>query len=427
LAWIKVLKNIFSSLRSRNYRIFFTGQSISLIGTWMQTIALSWLVYRLTGSVFLLGLIGFTSQIPTFFLSPFAGVLTDRYNKLSIVKWAQVLFMLQALTMALLVLFNVIEVWHIIVLSIVFGFITAFDAPARQSMVPDLIDDPGDLGNAIALNSAMFNGARIVGPAIAGILIAVVGEGICFLMNALSFAAVIFALMQIKIPIKQVTTQQDNFRESFKQGFVYTFQSMPIRSLIIILTILSAVGLSYIILLPAYAKEMLSGGADTLGYLMSGMGVGAVIGAIYMAARKSVLGLGKIIAASIGVLGLSVILASFSGMIYFSLIVFFFCGFSMVLSLSSINTMLQTIAREDMRGRVMSFYAMALMGTAPLGNLLAGSIASGIGIPLTLLISGIVTVLSAIWFGINLKSFRKYVHPIYIDKGILPGLPNDLL
>lgn len=427
MAWIRVLKNIFSSLRSRNYRIFFTGQSVSLIGTWMQTIALSWLVYRLTGSVFLLGLIGFTSQIPTFFLSPFAGVLTDRYNKLNIVKWAQVLFMLQALTMALLVLFNVIEVWHIIALSIVFGFITAFDAPARQSMVPDLIDDPGDLGNAIALNSAMFNGARIVGPAIAGVLIAIVGEGICFLMNALSFAAVIFALMQIKIPQKQVTTQPDNFRESFKQGFLYTFRSMPIRSLIIILTILSAVGLSYIILLPAYAKEILSGGSDTLGYLMSGMGVGAVIGAIYMAARKSVLGLGKIIAASIGLLGLSVILASFSGKIYFSLIVFFAGGFSMVLSLSSINTMLQTIAKEDMRGRVMSFYAMALMGTAPLGNLLSGSIASGIGISLTLLISGIVTVLSAIWFGINLKSFRKYVHPIYIDKGILPGLPNDLI
>jgi len=339
----------------------------------------------------------------------------------------QVFFMLQALVMALLVLFNLIEVWHIIVLSIVFGFITAFDAPARQSMVPDLIDDPNDLGNAIALNSATFNGARLVGPAIAGIIIAIVGEGICFLLNALSFAAVIIALMQIKIQAKQVTINPVNFKESFTQGFHYTFQSMPIRTLIIILTILSAVGLSYIVLLPAYAKEILHGGPDTLGYLMSAMGAGAVIGAIYMAARKSVLGLGKIISASIGVLGLSIVLASFSEKVYFSLIVFFFGGFSMVLSLSSINTMLQTLANGDMRGRVMSFYAMALMGTSPLGNLLSGTIASGIGIPLTLLIAGIITVLSGIWFGLNLKSFRKYVHPIYINKGILPGIPNDII
>ena len=420
------IKGIFSSLHSRNYRLYFTGQSVSLIGTWMQNIALSWLVYRLTGSVFLLGLIGFTSQIPTFVLAPFTGVLTDRYNRLTIMILTQVFFMLQALTIALLVLFNLVEVWHIIALSLVFGIITAFDAPARQSLVVDLIDKPEDLGNAIALNSAIFNGGRLIGPAIAGITIAMVGEGICFLINAISFVAVITALLHIKIPVKQAILHRVKFKKSFSEGFHYTFQSVPIRTLIILLADLSLVGLSFVVLLPAYAKEVLHGNSDTLGYLMSAMGAGALIGAFYMASRKSVLGLGKIIPRSVGLLGLSIVLASFSGKLPFSLIVLFFGGLSMILSLSSINTMLQTIADEDKRGRVMSFYAMALMGTSPIGNLLAGSIASGIGIPQTLLIGGTITIASGIWFRLNLQSLRKFIRPIYVTKGILPSLTDDI-
>ncbi len=422
----KVIKKIFSSLRSRNYRLYFTGQGISLIGTWMQNIALSWLVYRLTGSVFLLGLIGFTNQIPTFVLAPFTGVLTDRYNRLSILKLTQVFFMLQALIMALLVLFNQIEVWHIIVLSLVSGIISAFDAPSRQSLVVDLIDDPEDLSNAIALNSAIFNSARLIGPAIAGIIIAVVGEGICFLLNAISFIAVIAALLQIKIPGKQATIQSANFKESFTEGLHYTFRSMPIRTLIIMLAVLSLLGFPFIILLPAYAKEILHGNSDTLGFLMSAMGAGALTGALYMAARKSVLGLSKIISLNAGLLGLAIVLASFSEKLHFSLIVFFFGGLSMILFLSALNTMLQSITDEDKRGRVMSFYAMALMGTTPIGNLLAGAIASGIGIPYTLLICGIITLISGIWFETNRQSLRRFIRPIYINKGILPGLPNDL-
>jgi len=420
------IKGIFSSLQSRNYRLYFTGQGISMIGTWMQNIALSWLVYRLTGSVFLLGLIGFTSQIPTFVLAPFTGVLTDRYNRLHIMIMTQVFFMLQALVIAILVLFNLIDVWHIIALSLVFGIITAFDAPARQSLVIDLIDKPEDLGNAIALNSAIFNGGRLIGPAIAGIAIAVVGEGICFLINALSFVAVLTALLQIKIPVRQATLHHDKFKKSFTEGFHYTFQSVPIRTLITLLATLSLAGLSFIVLLPAYAKEILHGSSDTLGYLMSALGAGALIGAFYMASRKSVLGLGKIITRSVGLLGLSIVLASFSGKLYYSLILFFFGGLSMILALSSINTMLQTIADEDKRGRVMSFYAMALMGTSPIGNLLAGSIASGTSIPETLLIGGTITIVSGIWFGLNLKSLRKFVRPIYVNKGILSSLPDDI-
>jgi MFS family permease len=419
-------KNIFSSLRSRNYRLYFVGQGTSLIGTWMQNIALSWLVYRLTGSVFLLGLVGFTSQIPTFILAPFTGVLTDRYNRLKIMIIAQVFFMLQALTMAVLVLFNVIEAWHLIALSLIFGIISAFDAPARQSLVISLIDKPEDLSNAIALNSAIFNAARLIGPAIAGIIIAAFGEGICFVLNTLSFIAVIWALLKIKLPVKQKSIHPDNFRKSFTEGLQYTFQSVPIRTFIILLAILSLAGFPFIVLLPAYAKEILCGGSDTLGFLMSALGAGALTGAVYMATRKSVLGLGKIISINTTVMGLAIILSSVSEKMHFSLIVFCFGGFSMIMSLAAVNTMLQTIADEDKRGRVMSFYAMALMGTMPIGNLLAGSIASGIGVPHTLLIMGIITVVSGLCFELNRKSLRKYIHPIYIRKGIMPPFPDEI-
>jgi len=422
---LESIQHIFSSLRSRNYRIYFTGQGISLIGTWMQNIAMSWLVYRLTGSVFLLGLIGFTSQIPTFVLAPFTGVLTDRYNRHRIMLLAQVFFMLQALAMALLVLFNVIEVWHLIALSLFFGIISAFDAPARQSLVVDLIDDPKNLGNAIALNSALFNGARLIGPAIAGITIAAVGEGICFLLNTLSFLAVIIALLMLNIPMKPLSKKVERFKDGFMEGVHYTFQSVPIRTMIILLVFLSMAGFPFIILLPAYAKEILHGSSETLGFLMSALGAGALTGALFMASRKSVIGLGGIISWNVVLLGLSLVLASFSNKMHYSLIVFFFGGLSMILSLAAINTLLQTIADEDKRGRVMSFYAMALMGTTPIGNLIAGAVASGIGISFTLLAGGIITILTGIGFQLHRKTLRKYVHPIYVDRGILPQIPAE--
>jgi MFS family permease len=416
-------KKIFSSLRSRNYRLYFTGQSISLIGTWMQNVALSWLIYRLTGSVFLLGVVGFTNQIPTFILSPFTGVLTDRYNRQRIMILAQVSFMLQALTMTFLVMFHVVAVWHIIALSIIFGIISAFDAPARQSLVIDLIDKPEDLGNAIALNSAVFNGARLIGPAIAGMAIALVGEGICFMLNTLSFVAVIYALLKITIPAKSVPVKESNLKKSFTEGLNYTFRSFPIRRLLIQLAILSLVALPFIVLLPAYAKEILHGSADTLGFLMSSLGAGALTGAIYLASRKSILGLGRVISLFTTLLGSMIILASFSEKTYFSLLLFYFGGLSMIMSIAAINTMIQTIAEEDKRGRVMSFYAMALMGTTPIGNLLSGTIASVIGIPHTLLAAGIITIIAGLWFEWNRKTLRKYIRPIYISKGILTELP----
>lgn len=417
-------KGIFSSLKSRNYRYYFFGQSISLIGTWMQNIALSWLVYRLTGSVFLLGLIGFTSQIPTFVIAPFAGVLLDRYDRLKILRLAQILFMIQALVMAAMVLLNIIQVWHIIMLSLIFGLISAFDAPARQSLVIHLIDKPSRISNAIALNSAVFNGARLVGPAIAGIIIGLVGEGICFLLNALSFVAVIYALYRIRIHnVSAIKTE--NFTQSFREGFQYTFQTKPIRVLLLLLSILSLFGLPYIILLPAYAKKILHGSADTLGFLMSAAGAGAFIAALYMAARKTVIGLGKLLMFCLIIFGISMLFIAFSTHILPVLVFLFFAGFAMIVSISSVNTMIQTISDEDKRGRVMSFYAMALLGITPIGNLLAGSVASTIGIPYTLFSGGIITIISGIWFAWYRKYFRQYVRPIYRSKGILPSLPSE--
>ncbi len=422
----ETLRNIFSSLYSRNYRIYFIGQGISLIGTWMQNIALSWLVYRLTGSVFLLGVIGFTTQIPTFILSPFTGVLTDRFKRLRIMILTQVFFMLQALVMTLLVLFNLVTVWHIVALSLVFGIISAFDAPARQSLVIELIDKPENLGNAIALNSAIFNSARLIGPAIAGITIAAVGEGICFLLNTISFLAVILGLMMIRLPGTVKKSKEENFRKSFFEGLQYTFRSVPIRTLIMLLAVMSLFGFPFMVLLPAYAKEILHGGSDTLGFLMSALGAGALTGAIIMAGRKSVLGLGRVIAIHTVVLGLAIVAASRLHQQALVLGVLYVGGLSMILSLAAVNTMLQTLAEEDKRGRVMSFYAMALLGTMPIGNLMAGSVASAIGIPYTLLAGGCITALAGVMFQLNRPSLRKYIRPIYVGKGILPAAPEEL-
>jgi MFS family permease len=423
---LQKFRNIFSSLHSPNYRRYFIGQGISLIGTWMQTLALSWLVYRLTGSVFLLGLVGFTSQIPTFILSPITGVLTDKYSRRKIMMLAQISFMLQSLIMAILVLFHLIMVWHIIVLSLLFGIISAFDTPARQSLVIDLIDNPKDLGNAIALNSAIFNGARLFGPAVAGIVIAIVGEGICFLLNSASYIAVIYALWRIKVQALQTEAKGTNIRKSFSEGIKYTFRSVPIRTLLMLLAALSLAGLPFTVLLPAFAKEILHGNSNTLGLLMSAMGAGALTAAIYMAGRSSVLGLGKIITRFSVIFGIALIAVSFSVNLQLSIYLLFFGGLGMIMSVAAINTLLQTIADEDKRGRVMSFYSMALMGTMPIGNLLAGSVASVIGIPYTLLAGGIITAIAGILFGINRKSFRKYIRPIYVQKGILPSLPTDM-
>jgi len=416
------LRNIARSLRYRNYRLFFYGQSISLIGTWIQRITVPWLVYRLTGSVFLLGLVGFAGQIPTFLMSPFAGVLIDRWNRHKILVVTQILALIQALVLALLFYEKTISVWHIAILSIFLGIINAFDMPARQSFVVDMIEKKEDLGNAIALNSSMVNSARLIGPSIAGVLISLTGEGMCFLINAISYLFVIAFLLMMKISPRKIAIQDTNVFQKFKEGFRYTFGSIPIRYIILLLALVSLMGMPYTVLMPVFAKTILHGGSHTFGFMMGATGIGALMGAVYMASRKNAAGLEKFIPWFAAIFGLGLILFSLSTNFILSLFLLFITGFGMLMQMTSSNTILQTIVDDDKRGRVMSFYTMAFMGTAPFGSLLAGALASKVGAPNTLLIGGVCCILGAIVFMRKLPKIKKSIRPIYIRLGILPEI-----
>jgi MFS family permease len=357
-----------------------------------------WLVYDLTNSVFLLGLVGFVGQIPTFLIAPVAGVLTDRMNRFHILVATQVLAMLQAGILAVLVLSGTIEVWHIIILSGFLGCVNAFDIPARQSFIIQMVDKKEDLGNAIALNSSMVNGARLIGPSIAGLLIAFTGEGVCFLLNALSYLFVITSLILMKITPREIKKTNKPILKEFKEGFLYTFNYAPIRYIILLLALVSLMGMPYTVLMPVFAKEILHGGSHTFGFLMGATGLGALTGALYLASRKNTLGLEKIIPLAAGIFGSGLILFSFSRFLALSLTLMVITGVGFMLQMASSNTMLQTIVDDDRRGRVMSFYTMAFMGTAPFGSLLAGSAAKMIGVPYTLLIGGVACVGGAYLF-----------------------------
>ena len=418
------LKNIFRSLRYRNYRLFFSGQSLSLIGTWVQRIAIPWLVYRLTGSAFLLGFVGFAGQIPTFILAPFAGVLTDRLNRYHIMIVSQILSMIQALALALLFFTNTIEVWNVLLLSVIQGCINAFDTPARQSFVIEMVEDKNDIGNAVALNSSMFNGARLVGPSIAGVLIASLGEGACFLINGISYIFVVISLLLMKVKPQEKKRKDTNIIKEFKEGFTYTFGFPPIRSIIILLTLISLMGMPFSVLMPIFAKDIFHGGSHIFGFLMGASGVGALIGAAYLASRKSVVGLEKLIPLAAVVFGLGLVSFSLSSSFPLSIILMIITGVGMIIHTACSNTILQTISDNDKRGRVMSFYTMAFMGTAPIGSFLAGSMASMIGAPATLLIGGIACVIGALVFAQKLPLFIKLVRPIYIQLGIIDNAAN---
>jgi MFS family permease len=415
----KGLQLIFRALHRRNYRLFFGGQGISLIGTWMQQIAMSWLVYRMTHSAFLLGVVGFLGQIPAFLVSPFAGVLIDRWNRHHILLGTQSLAMIQAFILALLTLKGTIAIWHIITLALFLGFVNAFDMPTRQAFVVELVETGEDLGNAIALNSFMFNGARLLGPSIGGLLIALLGEGICFLLNAISFIAVIAALLAMKMTKRQIRSKSSHVLEGMKEGLTYAFGFPPIRSLLLLQGLVSLTGMPYTVLMPVFAKNILHGGPHTLGFLLGASGVGALVGAIYLASRKSILGLGRVIIIALNIFGIGLIAFSISRILSLSLLLLAFTGFGMMVQMASSNTVLQTIVEEDKRGRVMSFYTMAFMGMVPFGSLLAGSLASKIGAPGTIMISGVACILGSILFARKLPALREMVRPIYIEKEIL--------
>lgn len=417
---------IFRSLQYRNYRLFFAGQSISLIGTWIQRIAMPWLVYRLTGSAFLLGVAGFAGQIPTFLLAPFAGVLSDRWNRHHLLIITQILAMIQSLALAFLFFNGTIEVWHIILLSAFLGCVNAFDMPARQAFVVEMIGKKEDMGNAIALNSSMVNSARLLGPCIAGIIIASSGEGICFLFNGLSYIFVILSLLMIKLSPEKMKITNIQILQELKAGFSYTFGFAPIRSIILLLGLVSLMGMPYTVLMPVFAKEILHGGPHTFGFLMGASGIGALAGSVYMASRKNVLGLEKIVPLSAAVFGFGLIIFSLSRLFLLSLVLMLITGFGMIMQMTSSNTILQTIVDDDKRGRVMSFYTMAFMGTAPFGSLLAGGLTSRFGAPNTLIVGGIACILGSAVFASKLSGLKKMVHPIYVKLGVIPEVADGI-
>ncbi len=404
---LKGFKLILRALKHKNYRLFFGGQSVSLIGMWMQSVAMSWLVYRLTNSAMMLGVIGFVNQIPSFILSPIAGVYADRWNRRSMLLCTQALLMLQALTLAALVLSDVVAVWHLIVLALFSGLVNAFDAPARQSFVFDIIEQKEDLGNAIALNSAIFNGSRLIGPSLAGILIAATGEGICFLINGLSYLSIIAALMAMNITPKEHTVQNTRVLQELREGFVYVYNHIPIRSLLILVALVSLVGMPYIVLMPIFAKEILRGGPSTLGFLMAASGIGALTGALYLASRRDFKGTGRLIPLAAIIFGTGLIAFSFSRVFIYSFMLMLMTGFGLMVQMALSNTSLQTIVDDDKRGRVMSFYTMSFMGMAPFGSLLAGGLAYRIGAPNTLLIGGLACVAGALLCARNIPAFKK--------------------
>jgi MFS family permease len=420
------LKFLMRALAYKNYRLFFGGQSLSLIGTWMQQVAMSWLVYRMTDSAFLLGLIGFTGQIPTVIFGSFAGVYADRLNRRNLLIATQAFAMMQALLLAFLTLTGLVAVWHLIVLSIILGIVNAFDVPARQSFVIDLVENRRDLGNAIALNSFMFNSARLVGPSIAGLLIAYVGEGICFLVNGISFFAIILALLAMKTNQRVREQSSGAILHELREGFRYVFGFAPIKYIIALVGMVSLLSMPYIVLMPVFARDILHGGSHTLGFLMGATGIGALIGALYLASRKSVIGLGRIITISTCIFGCGLIAFSFSRYLPLSLLMMLMTGFGMIVSAASCNTIVQTIVDEDKRGRVMSFYAIAFIGMAPFGSLIGGSIADNIGAPLTLAGCGVLSIVCAVFFYYRLPQIRKSVRPIYLRMGIIQEMPTEL-
>jgi MFS family permease len=407
------------ALRSRNYRLFFAGQSVSLIGTWMTRIATSWLVYRLTGSAVLLGVVSFAGQIPAFLLGPVAGVWVDRWKRHRTLIATQAFSMLQSLALAGLTLGGIITISQIVWLAVAQGVINAFDMPARQAFVAQMVENREDMGNAIALNSSMVNGARLAGPAIAGVVIAGAGEGYCFLADGISYIAVIASLAAMKIAGAPGRGPQRRVHEELSEGWLYVTGSVAIRSLLLLLGLMSLVGMPYTVLMPIFASQVLGGGPNTLGFLMAASGIGALAGALTLAMRRSVLGLGKQIALADALFGASLIVFALSRSLWLSMGVLTATGFGMMQQMAATNTILQTIVDDEMRGRVMSFYSMAFMGMAPFGSLLAGSLAARIGAPGTLVIGGALCLAGAAWFARALPGIRREVRPIYVQLGIL--------
>jgi MFS family permease len=416
----------FRALRHRNYRFFFAGQVISLVGTWITRIAIGWLVYRLTGSAFMLGLVSFVGLVPTFVLTPLGGVVADRWSRNRVLLCTQVTLMSTSLALAFFALRGTITVPHVIVLGALQGLCNAFDIPARQAFVVDMVEGRADLSSAIAMNSMIFNSARLIGPSIAGVLIAIFGEGLCFLIDGVSFLAVVAALLAMRVPALAAHPERRHVLHELREGLAAAFGFAPIRAILLLMALTSLVGMPYAVLMPVFADRVLHGNAMTLGFLMAASGVGALGGAVLLAMRDSVLGLGRVIAGGAGVFGVALVVFGLSRSLWVSLPILIVTGFAMMTQNAASNTIVQTIVDDNKRGRVMGFFAMAFMGTMPFGSLLAGGLARQIGAPATVILGGSLCVLVALLFAWLLPRLRPLIRPIYVARGILPPLPEGV-
>ena len=408
------------ALKNRNFRLFFIGQGISVIGTWMTRMATGWLVYRLTGSALLLGIVGFASQIVPFLLQPLAGVWVERMDRQKLLIRTQAAAAIQSFMLAALTLSHIVTIWEVIALSALQGLINAFDAPGRHSFFIQMIEDRNDLGNAIALNSTMVNGARMLGPALAGVTIGLAGEGGCFLIDGISYVAVVASLLMMKIKPVEIERAADNLFRQVREGWDYVRTFSPIRTILLLFSIVSLMGYPYMVLLPIFAGQIFHGGPYTLGWLTAASGLGALISALSLAFRKSVVGLTRMIQMSSATLGLALILFGFSRQFALSLLLMGFAGFGMMQIASASNTVMQTLVPEDKRDRVISYYAMAYFGSAPIGSLLAGALAQKIGASDTIIITGTFCLLGSFWFSLQMPKVRTVMRPIYQEMGLLP-------
>jgi MFS family permease len=413
------------ALHHRNFQLFFSGQLISLIGTWMQTVAQSWLVYRLTNSALLLGCVGFASQFPVFLVAPIGGITADRVNRQRLVIATQIASMILAGILAWLTLTGRVQVWHIFVLAALLGVVNAFDIPGRQSFLIDMVGKE-DLMNAIALNSSMFNGARVIGPAIAGILVSKIGEGWCFAANSISYIAVIVGLLLMHVHCAPRISKHSPI-EDIVEGFRWANHTRIIRALLLLIGLVSLVGMPYTVLMPVFADQILHGGARGLGILMGATGVGALFGALTLAARTGIKGLGRWIAFACGSFGVSLCLFAFSHSFWLSVVLLLPAGYSMMLQMACSNTLVQTMVPDQLRGRVMALYSMMFMGMAPVGAFLGGALAHHVGAPVTVAVGGVACVIGAIWFGRALPELRIEARRLIIAQGMAGGEPAQEL
>ncbi|MBC8007816.1 MAG: MFS transporter [Prolixibacteraceae bacterium] len=383
------------AFKHRNFRLFYAGQAISLIGTWIQQIALSWLVYRTTGSGFLLGLVTFCSQIPMLLFLPLAGLFSDRYDRRSLMIVAYLLAMLQAITLGFLTLNGAIQTWQILVLGFLYGTIMAFETPARQSLISQMVSSRDDLPNAIALNSVLMNSGRLIGPSIAGLLLVFISEGWCFLINAASFTAIIASAIMMRLPPKNVVTAHGSLRHDLGVAARYAWQMRPIRLFLLLVALISLTASPYTVMMPMFARDVFAGDAHTLGFLVGSAGLGAVIGTAFLTTRPNLFELSKLLPFTAAAAGIALVLVGISTIYWLSLLFMACLGFGIIVTAAAVNMMLQTIVDEDKRGRIISFYAMAFLGMAPVGGLIAGSLAGQLGAPATAMINGACCLLGA--------------------------------